>query len=287
MKAQIGQLRDEQIKESEEERRQIVGAMVLFDSEQRERYWRDWEQRRTERYAIHQRGRLYPARHLLSMAVERLRYQGVEAGVAFLRSLGFEIVELAAEPQHFISPARPSNQFGSLTLPKSRLTPQVRGKRLSDGRLQPFQLTLAPAHPLVKHYRSEREFEQSVIAPLMNAWGCHFEPQVTRIVYRGEVKQFGRIDFVVRRYKNGSLVTVIEAKRQIRSLAQLYHAAYQAESYARALRLAHFVIAAPEGCWIFSRAGRSFTQVEVLGAEVWDGRSLALKSRLFALAGYS
>jgi hypothetical protein len=193
-------------------------------------------------------------------------------GVAFLRGLGFEIVAL---PQPVERPALTPRQT------------KPRGKRLSTKVFDPLQLTLAPAQPPARHYRTERDFEQRVIAPVIEAWGCKSRTQVTRLVYRGKQRVSGRIDFVIHRPQSRAVLTVLEAKREIRSVPQLYHAAYQAESYARALRLPHFVIAAPEGCWIFSRSRRSFAQVEVFGADVWDGGTLALRSRLFALAGHS
>lgn len=272
-RAQVDQSRGGLIEEAEEERRRILGAMILFDSEQRERYWRGWEQGRTESYAIRQRGRLYPARHMLSLAVERLRLKSMAIGVDFLRSLGFEIVAL---PQRIERPVlSPNGKIGAdIQHPNHDL-------------YKHHLLSLAPAHPPAKHYSLEREFEESVIAPLILTWGYHCDFQFTKGIYRGEEKGPGRIDFVVRRHKNGELVTIIEAKREIRNLEHLYRAADQAESYARTLRLSHFVVAAPEGCWIFHCDDHDFQQVEVFGADVWDGGTLALRSRLFTLTGHS
>ncbi len=261
---------------SEGERQQLLAEMARFDAEQRDRYWRGWEQRRSEPYAIQQSGQLYPVGHLVRMTIERLRYKSKALAVAFLRTLGFTVVEVPRSLQRTSTPARPNR----------RRQTRPTGRRMTASLLAPFHLTLAPKTPPARVFRSEREFELQVIEPHLEAWGCGSRTQVTRSVHRGKQKLHGRIDFVVRRPNSRAVLTIIEAKREIRSLAQLYQAARQAESYARALRLRHFVVAAPQGCWIFSRAGRTFQQLTVYGPDIWDGRAASLQTRLHELVGF-
>jgi len=251
--------------------------MSQFDAEQRDSYWRGWEGQGGERYAIRQSGRSYPARHLVSTAIERLRYKSLAVAVAFLRTLGFNVVELPRGPIRTSASPQPAK----------RTQDRTSGRRMTAARLVPFNLALAPATTPARAFRSEREFELQVIATHLDAWGCRCRTQMTRKVHRGKQKLHGRIDFVVLRPNSRAVLTVIEAKREIRSLAQLYHAAHQAESYARALRLRHFVVAAPQGCWIFSRTKRAFQQHMVFGSDVWDGRAALLQTKLYELVGLS
>jgi hypothetical protein len=103
--------------------------------------------------------------------------------------------------------------------------------------------------------RLEHEFEAETIVRLLKRWGLRHRRQVVcRIRKRGQVC-IGRIDFLVHTEDNKALLTLFENKRHIRSVAERERAAAQANDYARAHRLRSFVIAAPEGLWIYSRPG--------------------------------
>lgn len=103
----------------------------------------------------------------------------------------------------------------------------------------------------------EYEFEDHIIVPLLVRWNVQYRRQVTcQIRKRGQI-YMGRIDFLVHTEDNSTLLTLFENKRHIRSDIDRELAARQANEYARARRLRSFVIAAPEGLWVYSRpAGR-------------------------------
>lgn len=103
--------------------------------------------------------------------------------------------------------------------------------------------------------RLEYEFENRIIVPLLTRWRLPYRRQVTcRMRKRGQLC-LGRIDFLVHTADNQSLLTLFENKRHIYSEVEREQAAQQANAYARARRLRSFVVAAPEGLWIYSRRG--------------------------------
>ncbi len=100
-------------------------------------------------------------------------------------------------------------------------------------------------------FGSEAEFEESVIVPLLKKLGLKYEYQYTCPFHVGSQVIRGRVDFLVKN-ERGPL-TLFEDKLRIRpnGSGDLEAAALQARSYALLLGLPSFVVAAPEGLWIY------------------------------------
>jgi len=107
-----------------------------------------------------------------------------------------------------------------------------------------------PADPLWSP--SEATFEDVVVAPLLDAWGFTYVRQAAC-----PAPTRGRIDFLVYDDQSTQPLTLFENKRHIASAQALAQAVTQAHTYARALSLPSFVIAAPAGLWIYACMGRS------------------------------
>jgi hypothetical protein len=118
----------------------------------------------------------------------------------------------------------------------------------------------------------ECEFEDQTVVQLLTLWGLSYRRQVVcEIRKRGQV-YLGRIDFLVHTEDNATLLTLFENKRRIRSEAERTRAVRQADTYARARRLRSFVIAAPEGLWIYSRpGGRPLLVASFLASDIRAG----------------
>jgi hypothetical protein len=104
---------------------------------------------------------------------------------------------------------------------------------------------------------SEKEVEDSLVLPLLEALGWDTKENLTRQfemdikIGSGKPKRV-RADFVGFRDALGSeALMVIETKYRIRSDSELSSAVEQCESYAGKLRCPRFAVAAPEGLWIY------------------------------------
>lgn len=106
--------------------------------------------------------------------------------------------------------------------------------------------------------RPEFSFEETVIVPLLNQWGMRFRRQA-RGALNMSSRRYGRIDFLVHRPNNSAPLTLFENKAQIISERDLALAKAQAIRYAKAWHLRSFVVAAPEGLWVFRRSGNQAT----------------------------
>jgi thioredoxin 1 len=94
---------------------------------------------------------------------------------------------------------------------------------------------------------TEATLEDVVVVPLLTAWGFTFVrqapcPRPAR----------GRVDILVYEPSDALPFTLFENKRQIRSAYALQQAVRQAHTYACALRLRSFAVAAPAGIWIYA-----------------------------------
>jgi hypothetical protein len=100
-------------------------------------------------------------------------------------------------------------------------------------------------------YESEAEFEEKAIVPLLKKLGLKFEYQHLCPFHVGSQVIRGRVDFLVSN-ERGPL-TLFEDKVRIRTNGNndLEPAILQARSYALLLGLPSFVVAAPEGLWIY------------------------------------
>jgi hypothetical protein len=99
-------------------------------------------------------------------------------------------------------------------------------------------------------FENERDFEEQVVEPVLKGLGLKFKRQESCRFQCGQKTSVGRVDHLVLR--NGEPLTVIENKFKILNEDDLESARVQAESYALQLRLPSFVVAAPEGWWVYA-----------------------------------
>jgi hypothetical protein len=96
----------------------------------------------------------------------------------------------------------------------------------------------------------ENEFEQEIIKPLLKQWNFKAKPQFPCRVRVGGQVHAGRVDFFVS--DDRGPLTLFENKRKIINNRDRQAAVEQARSYALHLGLPSFVVAAPEGFWIYA-----------------------------------
>ncbi len=101
---------------------------------------------------------------------------------------------------------------------------------------------------------TEEVFEETVIVPLLQKWGWHYTRQAPCPLPTSKGVR-GRIDFLAYLNANEPL-TLFENKRQIVSHYELQQAVVQARTYAVALNVGSFVVAAPSGMWVHSLRGK-------------------------------
>ncbi len=116
---------------------------------------------------------------------------------------------------------------------------------------------------------TEQVFEDTVIVPLLQAWGLSYQRQVHCSFQTGRTTRHGRVDFLVYDPSTTQPLTLFENKRLILSPQDLGQAVAQAHAYAQALLVPSFVVAAPSGMWIYKLEGtqaicaRTVTSLEV------------------------
>lgn len=97
---------------------------------------------------------------------------------------------------------------------------------------------------------SEAEFEDRVIEPLLKRWSLDYQRQYRCRFRLGSQDYSGRVDFYVSDAKGP--IALFENKFKILNEKDLKLAADQGKSYALMLGLPCFVVASPEGMWIYS-----------------------------------
>ncbi|MBX0329650.1 thioredoxin family protein [Oscillochloris sp. ZM17-4] len=131
-------------------------------------------------------------------------------------------------------------------------------RRILRARAQRAAQQAASAQTLRGHHhvrlrgRPEHDFEEQVIMPLLTAWNLPKQPQAPCRL-PGETSYRRHIDVLVYTEDNRRLLTLFENKAMIRGKISLDRAVAQANAYAQSRRLPSFVIAAPEGLWVYSR----------------------------------
>jgi len=122
---------------------------------------------------------------------------------------------------------------------------------------EPSSVTSPPFHPatwptpeLSGRFGLEVDFEDKVIRPLLKGWGFKAHGQYTCSAWIGGQEHLLRVDFLVS--DDEGPVTLFEDKLRIIGDEDLKPAVRQAKSYALLLGLPSFVIAAPEGMWLYA-----------------------------------
>jgi hypothetical protein len=105
----------------------------------------------------------------------------------------------------------------------------------------------------------EADFADQVIEPLLRQWDFRFEREYKCQFFVGSQAIYGRIDFLVSDGRGP--ITLFENKRKILDEKALNLAVEQGKSYALMLGLPSFVVASPEGLWIYSLS-RNLTNLE-------------------------
>jgi hypothetical protein len=125
---------------------------------------------------------------------------------------------------------------------------------------EPSSVTSPPFHPatwptpeLSGRFGLEADFEEKVIRPLLKGWGFKAQGQYTCSAWVGSHEQQLRVDFLVS--DDEGPVTLFEDKLRIISDEDLEPAIGQAKSYALLLGLPSFVVASPEGMWLYALDG--------------------------------
>lgn len=99
-------------------------------------------------------------------------------------------------------------------------------------------------------FDSEADFEDQVIEPLLKRWGFSYQRQYRCRFQFGSQAVIGLVDFYVS--DDRGPIALFENKFRILDDKDLRQAIEQAKSYALMLGLACFVVASPEGVWIYS-----------------------------------
>jgi hypothetical protein len=99
-------------------------------------------------------------------------------------------------------------------------------------------------------YKDEKEFEDKVIDPLLRRWGFKHQRQYPCDFVVGSQHHICQVDFLVRDSDNEDII-LFEDKIRIANEKELNRAVSQAKSYALQLGLGGFVVASPEGFWIY------------------------------------
>ena len=105
----------------------------------------------------------------------------------------------------------------------------------------------------------EADFADQVIEPLLRQLGFRFEREYRSQFFVGSQSIHGRVDFFIS--DDRGPITLFEIKRKILDEKALNLAVEQGKSYALMLGLPSFVVASPEGLWIYSLS-RNRTKLE-------------------------
>lgn len=112
----------------------------------------------------------------------------------------------------------------------------------------------------------EERFEEAVLLPHLQRCGLWIQRQVACPLPGRNAAQRGRIDLLVSERQGDPPFTLIESKRQIHSGIELQAAAAQGAAYARSLGLRVFLVAAPQGLWLFQAADGRLSCVRQLSS---------------------
>lgn len=96
----------------------------------------------------------------------------------------------------------------------------------------------------------ELDFETTHLVPALQRAGIRYTRQHPIAVRVGRNLYHGRIDFYL--YDDAGILSIIESKRSIADDSERAEAVAQAKSYALPLGAPSFLIAAPQGIWLYT-----------------------------------
>lgn len=132
-------------------------------------------------------------------------------------------------------------------------------------------------------YSSEEEFEDQIIEPLLRHWSFKFQRQKPCYFTIGSQYHTCFVDFVVRDEK-GDLI-LFEDKLEITNEIELKKAVLQAKSYSLLLGFNNFVVASPEGFWIYKIFGNEDSLVEYINSDDLENREEYMRNLILKLRG--
>lgn len=141
-----------------------------------------------------------------------------------------------------------------------------------------------PTAPVGKsgQFVSEAEFEEQVIEPLLKRWNFDYQRQLRcRFRFGREEGYVGWVDFYVSDVQGP--ITLFENKHRIISDEDLELASAQAKSYALVLGLPCFVVASPEGLWVYSLTRNEEKLEERISTDELETRDEGVRSLLLKL----
>lgn len=131
-------------------------------------------------------------------------------------------------------------------------------------------------------FASEADFEDQVVEPLLRRWNLGYQRQHRRRFRFGSQNHLGIVDFYVSDGRGA--ITLFEDKIRVLDEEDLKEAREQGRSYALMLGMPSFVVASPEGMWIYSLYGHEeklemHITLDELGNRDEDIRSTLLRLR--------
>lgn len=132
-------------------------------------------------------------------------------------------------------------------------------------------------------YSTEEEFEDIIIEPLLRYWGFKFKRQNPCYFIIGSQYHTCFVDFIVQDEKGD--LTLFEDKLEILNENELRKAVLQAKSYSLLLGINTFVVASPEGFWIYKIDRNQEILTDNIRSHELDGKEEAMRSLLLKLRG--
>lgn len=130
-------------------------------------------------------------------------------------------------------------------------------------------------------YATEEEFEDDVLEPLFRHWGFKFQRQFPCYFTIGTQYHTCFVDFLVQDPKG--TVTLFEDKIEILNDIQLHKAILQAKSYSLLLGINNFVIASPEGFWIYKLDKNNEILLEKISSDEFKEKEESIRELLLNL----
>ena len=145
--------------------------------------------------------------------------------------------------------------------------------------LTPEITTISAQTKNIIEFKDEKDFEDKVIDPLLKRWGFKHHRQYPCEFAIGSQHHTCQVDFLVKDSNNEN-ITLFEDKIRIANEKELNRAVLQAKSYALQLGMGGFVVASPEGFWIYKLSRNKEELIEVISSdkvkEIEEMKSLIL-----------
>jgi len=130
-------------------------------------------------------------------------------------------------------------------------------------------------------YASEEEFEDDVLEPLLRHWDFKFQRQYPCYFTIGSQYHTCFVDFIVHDEKG--TITLFENKLEILNEAKLQEAVLQAKSYSLLLGINNFVVASPEGFWIYKLERNNESLVENISSDEFKEKEETMRNLILKL----